>query len=196
MSNELTYLSPFRAGLFHQAVLQVTGHDPVSLIKTGDEVSIVLSGEATPVLEADILEATAALNLLDLIAKAKEQVVEFAESIRMEIAGNPSHLETAAWAAKQARAERYVGGQATQVDISILEAEVYARQRGETVTDLVEKQLLRAAQFATADAQISGMSQAAFDALDTATPDTIPAILSALTAQAELAKEALLAQVT
>jgi hypothetical protein len=109
--------------------------------------------------------------------QARNDVHEYATKTRNDLAGNPSAIEVAGWASKAERAARYADGTVTASDLAVLQSEVDARNRGETVSELVDLQLAKALAFSVANAQIDGLVTRSHDIIDSANLEDIPQLL-------------------
>lgn len=136
---------------------------------------------------------------LELETKVEQAVVDvrqFWSLARYQVAGSADQYETAGWADKARRAERYVAGSPMPGDQEILEAEATRRGQGETDMQLAELQLDKAAKFAMAVSVIDGAASAATNALEALTDlSAFDATLATLQAEADIELANLLAEI-
>lgn len=118
-------------------------------------------------------------------AQARNDVHEYATQTRDDLAGNPSPIEVAGWASKAERAARYANSTVTAEDLAVLQAEVDARNRGETVSELVDLQLAKALAFSIANAQIDGLVTRSYDIIDSSNLEDIPQQLENIKAEGD-----------
>ena len=110
----------------------------------------------------------------------------FAADARRFVAGEADHYQTAGWSDKRARAMRIKQGTPETDDIEIVQHEAAKRDKGESVTQLVDVQLSKAKKFALATYDIDGMQRAAEDKINAVKDvEEIPELLAALKAEAE-----------
>ena len=114
-------------------------------------------------------------------------VKSYAATIRKKIAGDADHYETAGWADKARRAERFIAGVASTEDEDIIRAEAERRGHGETVEQLVELQAQKSVAFAKAVAVIDGLVSSAITAIESDeidSTDAVEALLNSLKTKA------------
>ncbi len=119
-------------------------------------------------------------------AQAIQSISTFAAETRQLIAGAADHYQTAGWADKRARAMRIKLGTPELDDIQIVQVEVDKREKGETVDQLVERQLEKAKKIAFATYDIDGIQKAAIGKINAVTDASkIPVLLAELKENAE-----------
>ena len=96
---------------------------------------------------------------------AKQRIINYASKTRLAITENADPYKVAGWNDKAQRAERVVAGNATAYDIQVLEAEIARRNKGETVIELANTQLLKAHFLSLSIAVIDGFESAALESL-------------------------------
>jgi hypothetical protein len=106
--------------------------------------------------------------LLSAKVSVKQKVTAFSNKCRRQIAGDVDHLETAEWSEKRLRSLRITNDKALPGDEGKIEMEALYRAKNETVEELAEKILYKAERYENASIIITGMTAAAFDAIDNA----------------------------
>ena len=109
-------------------------------------------------------------------------MTEWADAFALQITGIRPESEKLSWSDKEKAAERYQAGTATANDLSMLNAE--AGLTGETLDDLAASILANAAMFRVIVGKIAGFRRQTKAALEAATPEQYPAILTAAKAAA------------
>lgn len=124
------------------------------------------------------------------------KIAQFAASVRNQMTGNADAAKLVGWNSKVPRAERIIASTASAEDTAIVQAEADKRGKGETVTELATKQLAKAKKLADAVSVIDGVEEAAIEAINDVTVNTVMKIetkLEELKTQAELEVAALFA---
>ena len=129
----------------------------------------------------------------ELIARgAISEIKDFAAYARSAVTENADEKQLVGWAAKAELARRYKRSEASDIDVLALQVEVEKRGKGETIDDLVDKQLEKAGALSIAVATIDGLESKALEAVDASEESEIPALIEGLKNEAESALAALL----
>ena len=115
-------------------------------------------------------------------ADAERAMTEWADAFALQITGIRPDAEKLSWSDKEKAAEHYQAGTATANDLAMLQAE--AGLTSETLDDLAASILANAALFRVVVGKIAGFRRQTKAALEAATPEQYPAILTAAKAAA------------
>lgn len=131
--------------------------------------------------------AQATTNPLDLAKyNGKLCVSAFAADCRNLLTGGAPVVEVAGWTRYVQLAAKFDAGTLTTDETAALQLEVTARNRGETVAQLIAKVKANDAKYTKAQAAVNGMVKAAGDAIDACTaPTQVDVVLANLKSQAQ-----------
>ena len=131
----------------------------------GSEHTIDAIGETPP---AEALSAAPPVSPLRQKAQVREAIAQATEAARATIAKQSGKYQLATWQDKAQRAARIAADTATEADRVVLEAEIAARGKGESIAELAAKQANKAQAMMTAFATLDGLEAAALLGLDQA----------------------------
>ena len=159
-------------------------------LKDGSQHTIEKLGDELP---EDALNEAPSPSLDKLKANAIVDVKKLATEIRAKITGYADANEVAGWLKKVPRAQRIIDNEASEKDISILQAECDERGKGESPLALAEIQLKKSERFDEAIAVIDGMQSGALSAIQSKrNENTLAELLEELQAKANQKIQALL----